>query len=496
MKLANEAELRAFRSQMNPHFLFNALNTVGYLIEASPHASQTLLRLSELLRAAMGRLGREFSTLGEEIDLVEAYVEIEKARFEERLQVRIQVPRALLHLRVPALLLQPLIENAVKHGVQPSLQGAEVLLQATLCAQGETIDEKPHSGFLLHLTVADTGVGRHGRAALRRPGGGGGARQSGGTASAPLRSVRPPSHQKQSRHWHRRRSDDPGAGGGNSDRDFIEESRHRREECMSEKVRVVIADDERPARLYLTKLLQTFQEVELLGEAENGPAAVELIKRTKPDLALLDLQMPGLDGLAVARSFQKEPRPLVVFVTAHDKFAVSAFEVEAFDFLLKPIDRGRLRDLFRRAMKRLELIDLLEEDPSPERAGGAGNGSDRRYLERIPVKQKENILLLPVSQIASIVADGELLYVTTVKRERYCINHRLKSLERRLDPAPIHPSRTGNPGQHSNDQPCHPDARRGPPAHPDQRGAAPCQPRPIPHPPKTAPRIINRPTNR
>ncbi|MDC4206641.1 MAG: response regulator [Candidatus Manganitrophus sp.] len=138
---------------------------------------------------------------------------------------------------------------------------------------------------------------------------------------------------------------------------------------MSEKVRVVIADDERPARLYLTKLLQTFQEVELLGEAENGPAAVELIKRTKPDLALLDLQMPGLDGLAVARSFQKEPRPLVVFVTAHDKFAVSAFEVEAFDFLLKPIDRGRLRDLFRRAMKRLELIDLLEEDPSPERAG-------------------------------------------------------------------------------------------------------------------------------
>lgn len=160
LKLANEAELRAFRSQMNPHFLFNALNTVGYLIEASPdRASQTLLRLSELLRAAMGRLGREFSTLGEEIDLVEAYVEIEKARFEERLQVRIQVPRALLHLRVPALLLQPLIENAVKHGVQPSLQGAEVLLQATLCAQGETIDEKPQSGFLLHLTVADTGVG-------------------------------------------------------------------------------------------------------------------------------------------------------------------------------------------------------------------------------------------------------------------------------------------------------------------------------------------------
>lgn len=203
---------------------------------------------------------------------------------------------------------------------------------------------------------------------------------------------------------------------------------------MSEKIRVVIADDEPPARRYLTKLLQTFRDVELLGEAENGPASVELMQRMKPDLALLDLQMPGLDGLAVARSFQKNPRPLIAFVTAHDQFAVSAFEVEAFDFLLKPIERSRLRALLDRALKRLELIEL-EAGPAPSRAAGRGNGPDQRYLERIPVRQKENILLLPISQIASIVADGELLYITTTKRERYCINHRLKALERRLDPA-------------------------------------------------------------
>lgn len=160
LKLANEAELRAFRSQMNPHFLFNALNTIGYLIEAAPdRALQTLLRLSKLLRTVMGRLRGEFSTLGEEIDLVEAYVEIEKARFEERLRVRIQVPRALRHLRIPALLLQPLVENAVKHGVQPSVNGAEVLIEATLSASEEIIGEKPQPGFILHLTVTDTGVG-------------------------------------------------------------------------------------------------------------------------------------------------------------------------------------------------------------------------------------------------------------------------------------------------------------------------------------------------
>lgn len=202
---------------------------------------------------------------------------------------------------------------------------------------------------------------------------------------------------------------------------------------MSEKIRVVIADDERPARRYLTKLLQTFRDVDLLGEAENGPASVELMQRMKPDLALLDLQMPELDGLAVARSFQKSPRPLIAFVTAHDQFAVSAFEVEAFDFLLKPIERSRLRALLDRALKRLELIESLEAGSVPAQA--AGRVSDQHYLERIPVRQKENILLLPVGQIASIVADGELLYITTAKRERYCINHRLKALERRLDPA-------------------------------------------------------------
>ncbi|MFY9269902.1 MAG: response regulator, partial [Candidatus Manganitrophaceae bacterium] len=163
---------------------------------------------------------------------------------------------------------------------------------------------------------------------------------------------------------------------------------------MSEKIRVVIADDERPARRYLTKLLQTFRDVDLLGEAENGPASVELIQRMKPDLALLDLQMPELDGLAVARSFQKSPRPLIAFVTAHDQFAVSAFEVEAFDFLLKPIERSRLRALLDRALKRLELIEPLEAGSVPAQAAGRVNVSDQHYLERIPVRQKENILLL------------------------------------------------------------------------------------------------------
>ena len=107
-KLATEAQLSALRAQINPHFLFNSLTTIGYLINSAPEkAFQTLMKLTKLLRESL-RQTTEFSTLGEEIELIENYLEIEKARFEERLEVRIEVVNDLKNIRVPALILQPL----------------------------------------------------------------------------------------------------------------------------------------------------------------------------------------------------------------------------------------------------------------------------------------------------------------------------------------------------------------------------------------------------
>ena len=125
-RLATEAELRALRAQLNPHFLFNALTTVGYLIQTSPNrAMETLLRLTSLLRGVLRRTTTEFGTLGDELDLIEAYLEIEQARFEERLRVTIDVPAALRTLPIPPLLVQPLVENAVKHGIAQSAAAAK-----------------------------------------------------------------------------------------------------------------------------------------------------------------------------------------------------------------------------------------------------------------------------------------------------------------------------------------------------------------------------------
>lgn len=159
-KLATEAELRALRAQVNPHFLFNALNTVGHLMDMAPARAATTLRdLTYLLRNILRRMEDNFTTLGEELDLVRAYLDIEQARFEERLSVCIDVPRDLHRVRVPALVLQPLVENAVKHGIQPSMRGGEIRIAARLTPELTSHGRPKRSPRLLCLEIVDTGVG-------------------------------------------------------------------------------------------------------------------------------------------------------------------------------------------------------------------------------------------------------------------------------------------------------------------------------------------------
>jgi two-component system LytT family sensor kinase len=149
-KLAAEAELKALRAQINPHFLFNALTTIGYLTDSAPaRALDTLLRLTRLLRGVLRPEG-EFTTLGREIDLVEHYLDIERERFEERLRVRIDVPDWLRSVAIPSLIVQPLVENAIKHGVAPSASGGDVDIIAD---HADPADASPR----LFIVVRNTG---------------------------------------------------------------------------------------------------------------------------------------------------------------------------------------------------------------------------------------------------------------------------------------------------------------------------------------------------
>ena len=198
------------------------------------------------------------------------------------------------------------------------------------------------------------------------------------------------------------------------------------------RLKVVIADDERPARRFLAKLLAEIADVELVGEAANGREAVDLIEQQRPDLVLLDLQMPELGGLDVARLVTAGATPQVAFVTAYDEFAVQAFELNAVDYLLKPVEKARLEATVGRARARVK-----DEAATRARLTAASTALDatrRPYLERIPVRRRDEVFILPVRQIASIVAEGELLHLTTVGNERFTISHRLHALEARLDP--------------------------------------------------------------
>jgi len=127
-----KAQLSALRQQIEPHFLFNTLNTVAGLVREGKNdrAVDMIAGLSDLLRRTLQTSDRQQVALGEELDIVETYLEIEKARFAERLQVKMEVPEELKSARVPSLVLQPIVENAVKHGIAKSAQGGEIDIRA------------------------------------------------------------------------------------------------------------------------------------------------------------------------------------------------------------------------------------------------------------------------------------------------------------------------------------------------------------------------------
>ncbi len=164
MQLATEAELRALRAQLNPHFLFNALTTIGCLVREAPdRALETLLRLTDVLRAVLKRSDGEFTTLGEELDIVSAYLAIEHARFEDRLRVTTDVAPQLGTLRIPPLVLQPVVENAVKHGIGSLVRGGCIVISARVEPVAAS-DAGDGAGNVagqqqLCLTVTDTGIG-------------------------------------------------------------------------------------------------------------------------------------------------------------------------------------------------------------------------------------------------------------------------------------------------------------------------------------------------
>ena len=220
--------------------------------------------------------------------------------------------------------------------------------------------------------------------------------------------------------------------------------------AASHPLRVLVADDEALARQRLEDLLRKESNVEIVGTAEDGDAAVAAIGKLNPDLVFLDVQMPGRTGFDVVRDVGAEKMPPTIFVTAYDRFALQAFNVAAVDYLLKPFDDERFEQAFRRARHLIELKEvgrlteqlraLLQNEALAAAAGAAvtpaaeSPHSASRYLERIAVEMRGQVRVVPVDTIEYITASGPYAEIH-VGEKTYIIRERMQTLEERLDPA-------------------------------------------------------------
>lgn len=164
------------------------------------------------------------------------------------------------------------------------------------------------------------------------------------------------------------------------------------------KLRVVIADDEPLARDRLRQLLRNDPQIEIIGECNNGRDVLKTIRATSPDLVFLDVKMPELNGFEVLEALNGSPLPAIVFVTAYNQYAATAFEIDAVDYLVKPFDRARLQTAVNRARRRLRNRDLTQG------ASTLNNlllnlGSRLKPLEQVAVKSRDRIKLLKVLDI-------------------------------------------------------------------------------------------------
>jgi len=198
------------------------------------------------------------------------------------------------------------------------------------------------------------------------------------------------------------------------------------------KTRIVIVDDEPIAREGIRTQLLREPEVEIVAECVDGLEAVETIRELSPELLFLDVQMPGMSGFEVMQTVGVEVVPAVIFVTAYDKYALQAFDVNAVDYLLKPFDAERFQKAFQRALVQIqrsttatinENLKALLETIKP----GA------RYLDRLVVKSKGRIFFLPVSEIDWIESADNYVSLHSA-RETHLIRETLTSLEAKLNP--------------------------------------------------------------
>ncbi|MBI3406580.1 MAG: response regulator transcription factor [Acidobacteria bacterium] len=199
--------------------------------------------------------------------------------------------------------------------------------------------------------------------------------------------------------------------------------------AADKKIRVVIVDDEDLARQVLREYLGKYPEIEIAGECANGFEAVKAVAELKPDLVFLDIQMPKLDGFEVLELIGNDAA--VVFVTAHDQYAIRAFEVHAVDYLMKPVGADRFDAALTRAKERLDKQPPVANPPATELSAAAR--PPLQYLERIAVRDGARVYIVPVAKLDFVEAQDDYVGLAT-EGKKHLKQQTISRLEEVLDP--------------------------------------------------------------
>jgi two-component system LytT family response regulator len=209
------------------------------------------------------------------------------------------------------------------------------------------------------------------------------------------------------------------------------------------RIRTLVAEDEIPARRLMRELLDEDPEIEVVGEAW-GPAALDAIRETRPDLLLLDVRMPGMDGFELLRSLESEETPFVVFVTAYDEYAVDAFDVRAIDYLLKPFSDERFRAALALAKDRMRAGERgsaaaeLGRNRRDEGAEGGEAALTEGARDRLVLREGSRLLAIPHAEIRWIEASGLYVQIHAAAGRPHLVRCSMNSLSRMLRPRGFH----------------------------------------------------------
>jgi two-component system LytT family response regulator len=216
--------------------------------------------------------------------------------------------------------------------------------------------------------------------------------------------------------------------------------------CPHPVIKVLIVDDEEPARKLLRRLLQNENTFKIVGEASNGNECLKKIRQLKPDLLFLDIQMPELNGMEVLKELEEPNVPYIVFVTAYDEYALSAFEYHALDYLLKPFKKSRFDSCLEHVKERLTHKSLVNRQPrlkyllqyyqgkSPTSKSDSTDRESRVYLKRVFVDSAAGQTSLETAYIEFIEAAGEYSRIHA-RGKTHLISKSLSWFELELDPS-------------------------------------------------------------